>query len=177
MRSSHHDATEPDFDLRIEGFTTADGTLPSGDAEGHWDKLRAAVASYRTAIKEELHEDSPILEVDIADICFLQPSCGGKFRDGRHLENTIHAIQAGRVDPMSHPSFCLNVAKAIVHSKGKGKGRRILYWSFDHRRLFAMRMAGCKRVRVKVKLSGEGFTEFANKAIQHLGTRRSIRIR
>jgi hypothetical protein len=32
---------------------------------------------------------------------------------------------------MSHPSFILNVAKAIVHSKGTGKGR--LYWTLYQR--------------------------------------------
>ena len=32
---------------------------------------------------------------------------------------------------MSHPSFILNVAKAIVHSKGTSKGR--LYWTLYQR--------------------------------------------
>ena len=48
---------------------------------------------------------------------------------------------------MSHPSFILNVPKAIVRSKGTGKGR--LYWTLYQRGQWRRQRALPQRLRVR----------------------------
>ncbi len=83
---------------------------------------------------------------------------------------------------MSHPDFILRVAKGEFKSYRRNADghrdarRQTLYWTFDHRRLFCMREAGCQKVRVQVELGGHAFNEFASKGIEALGRRRSIQL-
>ena len=56
--------------------------------------------------------------------------------------------------------------------------RRVFYYyTFDHRRLVCMREAGFTKVRLRIKLFGRTFDEFANKSIGSLGKRRDVSIR
>ena len=80
-----HTEIFPGFDIRIEGSTTANGTLTSGEAEGDWEELRAV---------------SSFLEVDIKAVYYTQSKCGRKFYDHRHLQ--------GFVFPSCRASFFLS---------------------------------------------------------------------
>ena len=173
------------FDLQIHGFAL-DGNFyeASHSSEQDWDQLRAFVME-RTCVdevKEESESDQEreidaacITLVDVDSICFLQPSIGRRFRDGRELQDTIVALRTGQVDVNSDPRFVLNVAMAKVRQRHGHTN--VVYYTMDHRRLYCMRRAGCEQARVSVKLFGHWFNEFVRKATERLGRTQCIRPR
>ena len=123
-----------------------------------------------------------IEEVPIDDVVYLQTSCSATFKNREDVENLIQALIDGEQDPLVDPTLILNVAKALKRRPelraGPGKTpRTAIYYSMDHRRLYAMRQAGCEQVRVQVQLSGRFVDEFINKARDRLGEPREITLR
>ena len=162
------------LDLEIVGFK-----LPSeeehadhlGD-EALWDHFRARLMDFHATtseVKEEIEETGDIVTVPIAAVYNLQQRCSRHFRDGRPLEQTIQQLKSGQVNELHHPNFVLNVAKAVLDN-------RATYYTFDHRRLLCMRLAGKQHVRVRIRLAGRAFDEFARKARERLGRHDDIQV-
>ena len=87
----------------------------------------------------------------------LQGSNGGKFRNGDDLQSLVRALLNSEVDPMTTDWLVLKVAVAKV-------GKILRYYTFDHRRLWCLYQARCKRIRVRIAMSGRIFDEFVRKA-------------
>ena len=104
--------------------------------------------------------------VPIHRVANLQTWCSTHFRDGRPLESTIHELKEGLVDPLRHRNFILNAVKATVKRNGV---QQELYWTEDHRRLFCMRAAGCKQIRIRIPLLDRRVQGIFRKAIDRIG--------
>ena len=161
-------------DLEIVGFKLPYEEEHSdhlGD-EVLWDHFRAHLLGFhatKSEVKEEIEETGDIVTVPIDAVYNLQQRCSSRFRDGRPLEQTIQELKSGKVDELDHEKFVLNVAKAVLDG-------RAAYWTFDHRRLLCMRLAGKQHVRVRICLAGREFDEFARKARERLGRHDEIRV-
>ena len=144
-----------------------------GDDEAHWDHFRSCLLKRHAEaveVKEEIDETGDIRTVPIEDVGNLQQWCSGHFRDGRTLDDTTSQLQRGQVNEMHNWNFVLNVAKAHIDGKS-------YYRTFDHRRLLCLRRAGKQHVRVRVRLSGRSFDEFARKSFKRLGHDEHIQVR
>ena len=178
-------------DVQIIGCTTDKGE--EVENEDDWDALRSRFAEMATAssIKEESESDEElvatigeIVHVSITDVFHLQPRCSRALRNGTTPQTLTSLIKRGRHDPMKDDFLILNAAMANVRLSraGGSKHRRsrrkhVIYYAFDHSRLYCMREAGCDTVRLRVQLCGRAFDEFANKAIERLGQDKSITVR
>ena len=145
--------------------------------EDDWDGLRAAVTAAcarASAVKEEADDSSDegfvqstsgeIVVVDnLADhVLALQANISRKFRNGDKLQTLVRALRNSEVDPMTTDWLILKVAVAKVGNRRSG--RTLRYYTFDHRRLWCLYQAGCKRIRVQIAMCGGIIDEFARKA-------------
>ncbi len=176
-------------EVHIEGFKlNGEAFCPTPVFEEMWDKLRRSFP--RDTVKEEptsssdeegLTEANTVLEVHPDDICYSQPTASRRFKDGRLVGTLIDELKRGAVDPLAHPDLVLSVAKALIRRPdlrklgSKHVPRRECLWTFDHRRLYAMKAAGCHRIRIQISLQGRAFDEFANK--YKLEQRKEIELR
>lgn len=162
------------LDLEIVGFKLPyeEEHIDHLGDEALWDHFRAHLmdlCATKSELKEETEKTGEIVTVPIDAVYNLQERCSSHFRDGRPLEQTIQQLKSGQVNELHHPRFVLNVAKAVLDS-------RATYWTFDHRRLYCMKMAGKQHVRVRIRLAGHEFDEFARKARERLGRHGEIRV-
>ena len=117
--------------------------------EDDCDGLRALF--HQTSVKEELcdHCDGigprQIEEAMVLDVWCLQQTIAPRFKDGRLLHQLIALLKI-------EPVLMLRGILACVHCPTGGRVRR--FYTFDHRRLWCMHMAGCPMLRVEVVLSG-----------------------
>ena len=94
----------------------------------------------------------------------------------------IDALKQGEKDPMKDNFLILNAVEVSIRSSESRRvgerrtPRRVGYWTFDHRRLFCLRQAGCTRVRLRIQLSGRAVDEMFNKAMDCLGCRTTIHV-
>lgn len=174
----------PEIDLCIQGFTIPEcDDIQGSHGEEDWDRLRQHVSAGLTPVKQEDNIREHSLEVvDIDHVHFLQLTCSRRFKDGRDSTQLVEALRSRATDPLQDPNLILNVAAADIRCpcfpSQRHPPRTRIFWTLDHRRLHAMHVAGCvPRVRVRVKLEGHAFNEFANKSIEVLGRRSSIRLR
>ena len=194
------------LDLDIVGFKLPyeeEHTDHFGD-EALWDHFRARLMDlYATTweVKEETEETGDIVTVPIDAVYNLQQRCSSRFRDGRPLAQTIQQLKSGQVNELHHPHFVLNVAKTVLDSRaiaGLSLAQQtplvesVVYtlstrgvccardkpasYTFDQRRLLCKRQAGKQHVRVRIRLAGRKFDEFARKARERLGCHDKIRV-
>eukprot|EP00438_Fugacium_kawagutii_P000275 Skav206172 [mRNA] locus=scaffold3494:43836:45248:+ [translate_table: standard] len=154
------------LDLEILGFKLPHDEEHSDHLadEALWDHFRARLLDlYATTseVKEETEETGDIVTVPIDAVYNLQQRCSPHFRDGRPLEQTIQQLKNGQISEL-HAKACFD--------------GRTTYYTFDHRRLFCMRKAGKQHVRVRIRLAGREFNEFARKARDRLGRHDEIRV-
>jgi hypothetical protein len=125
-----------------------------------YEKLCVEITNRRDVVdpfvKEEPMDESAIEEMGIRDIYFLQSNISDHFRNGQSMESAITSLRGG-LDPLATPCLLLNVMK-VRESGGPS------YFTFDHRRLYCMRQAGCRRVKVCVRAQGRYVDELAWKA-------------
>ncbi|CAK0892228.1 unnamed protein product [Prorocentrum cordatum] len=178
----------------IEGFRDkATGSSVLNDEDG-WDRLRADLAHLRNGMKAEVDSDDDlprqacdefnhirIVENIVENVWSLQESISGTFKDGSRLEQLVKELKDGKVDPMTDDFLVLNVASAKVRCRpGSQRSETVSrFYTFDHRRLWCMVQAGCRRIRLRIKpgFSGKAFNEFASKA-EGLGRRiTDVRVR
>lgn len=162
-------------DVVIEGFRIGDHGLKSGERD--WDDLRAMLASAiadktpAPGVKREPgwesywdasvgHTDSwnPTVKVSLSMVWCLQSNAASRFRNGGLVVALAREVKAGRVDPMAADFLVLKGAVARL----RGGGTR--YYTFDHRRAYALFLAGVRTCRLKIVLWGNAFDELASKA-------------
>ena len=131
-----------------------DGELKCG--EDDWDQLRFLFRQKR--IKEEQcdHCDASALrhieETTTLNVWCLQKTIASQFRDGRSLQQLIDLLEAGSDLPMRELFSILRGILVCVRSPTGSWVRQ--FYTFDHRRLWCMHMAGCPKLRVEVELAG-----------------------
>ena len=110
-----------------------------------------------------------VVEGLLENVLCTQESISATFRDGRRLEDLIHCLKNGDVDPMKDDFLVLKMMKARWHDRRSGRCVT-KYYALDHRRLWCMWRAGCSKVRARIELDHPVFDEFARKA-SRCGTR------
>jgi len=179
--------------LQIEGFRFEDGPFhPAASCcEEDWDALRSKCLRKAPSVVQEESDssgDEPrfandrVVDVDVSSVFNLQTECSAAFSDGTPLDVLRRELRDGKRHPMRDDFLILGVVAARIrspHLRQPGCSRtprRVVYYTLDHRRLLCMRASGCKRVRVRIKLSGRFVDDLFNKATDSLGQRTYIRV-
>ena len=164
-------------DVYIEGFNFKGGVFCETPVfEVMWDTLRSSISENFVKVEPASSSDeSPsdphaIVQVDPNRICYTQATCSRHFKNGRPVTTLVDELRQKLVDPLVHPDLVLSVAKAWIRRPDlkkpgcKHTPRRECLFTMDHRRLYAMKAAGCRKVCARIRLQGRGFDEFVNKS-------------
>ena len=87
-------------------------------------------------VKQQLiarrHYEKSIKQSSVEQLEYTQENIGRCFKDGRTLQELIHDLDAGRVDPLEHPNMQLEVVR-------KWGNQREVFYSNDNRRLYCLK--------------------------------------
>ena len=93
-----------------------------------------------------------IEETAIMKVWCLQRTITPNFRDVRSLQQLVALLEVAQDIPMCEPFLILRGVLACMRCPTGGRVRR--HYTFDHRRLWCMHMAGCSKLRFEVVLPG-----------------------
>lgn len=110
-----------------------------------------------------------VVEGLLENVLCIQRHISNTFRNGQRLHDVIQRLKNGEVDPMKDDWLVLRISKATWYDRSSGQ-HVTRYYTYDHRRLYCMWMAGCSKVRARIELNCPAFSELARKA-HRLGTR------
>lgn len=105
----------------------------------------------------------------LENVLCIQRHISNTFRNGQRLHDVIQRLKNGEVDPMKDDWLVLRISKATWYDRSSGQ-HVTRYYTYDHRRLYCIWMAGCSKVRARIELNCPAFSELARKA-HRLGTR------
>ena len=94
------------------------------------------------------------------------------------LAELTKQLRDGRVHALNDDFLILNVILASIRQhRGPRAGRRLVYYTLDHRRLKCMKDAGCTQVRVCILIADSLIvSNFINKGIERIGLRTEIAV-
>eukprot|EP00747_Dinoflagellata_sp_TGD_P127196 gnl/TRDRNA2_/TRDRNA2_174378_c2_seq2.p1 gnl/TRDRNA2_/TRDRNA2_174378_c2~~gnl/TRDRNA2_/TRDRNA2_174378_c2_seq2.p1 ORF type:complete len:725 (+),score=117.24 gnl/TRDRNA2_/TRDRNA2_174378_c2_seq2:103-2277(+) len=151
-------------DLTVLGFSTGDGQLRASDEE--WSVLQSLQARLREFVNDQaVQVKGEVTTVKTDDVYFIQRDISPTLRNtGMTVTQLTQEICDGRIDPLETEWLVLDVMKVLLREHhGPRSPRRLVYLTLDHRRLKAMKDAGCPEVKVCI-FSHPKLSDFANKA-------------
>merc|ERR1712032_727804 len=102
----------------------------------------------------------------VEKVLCAQSSISSAFKDGRSFEQLIGPLRNGDINPLTCEELILNVVVAQVYDHRRSRRRVTKYFALDHRRLYCMWQAGCKSIRVRIKMCGTDMNGAVNEFFQ-----------